>query len=220
MHNFVLLLLVLFAGVAKATSPMAKSMQKPCAFTSVSASVPSGNTYTSIACLHGRSFKLVLNTKARRVFLIHKSLETTLHRIRPGFDPEVVGAGKFNAFLPEDLQPYLDKNILLYTTAVRTNGGNGGGQYGSGVEIFIHALDTRPVIPKTVSKILIGSCERTIELADFKMSLTELGDVSVVNNRLSLQFVNYGKRAGNLKALISIDYSRIDFESMKPPIDS
>jgi hypothetical protein len=124
----------------------------------------------------------------------------------------LAGPDAFIGFLPEDLQIYKKDNLLLYISAMRTKGGDGSGQCGSGSEIFFNFLKIGGIVPKIASQILIGSCEESIELADQNMSAGILGDISVVKNSIALHFMNYRNLDGSPTERVSSDFKRLSFE--------
>ena len=91
--------------------------------------------------------------------------------------------------MQDALQPYKAENIVVYVSTIRTTGGNGRGQCGAGGEIYLNFLDLSPASPKVKSSILIGSCEKPIELVDQNLAESTLGDVSVVAGKLTLRFL-------------------------------
>lgn len=125
-------------------------------------------------------------------------------------DPVLVGADTVIGLLPEPLQVYRDKDVLVYVSAIRTMGG--GGQCGSGSEIFLKFLDVAAAKPAVKSSVLVGSCEKAIELDDQNLSQGVLGAVAAAGERLSLRFLYHGRREGNLTALVSKDLRALEFQ--------
>jgi hypothetical protein len=165
----------------------------------------------SIMCHGGHTYRLRYVQRSRRIVLTVDSRQLVLHRIPGGYDPSLVGSDKLIGFLPNSLQPYGTSNILLYISSIRTNGGSGGGQCGSGSEIYLNFLDVRPTIPKLKSSILIGSCEESIELLDQDTLRAQFGAISVIENQLSLQFMFYKKLEGDPIATVSPDHKQLLF---------
>jgi hypothetical protein len=134
-----------------------------------------------------------------------------LRRIPQGFDPSLVGSDSLIGFLSDSLQPYKSRNLLLYVSAIRTNGGGGGGQCGSGSEIYLNVLDTSRDVPRIRSSILIGSCDESIQLLDQNIGRGTLGEVAVVENRLSLHFLNYKNLDGYAVGTVAPDFKGLLF---------
>lgn len=136
-----------------------------------------------------------------------------LHRFAKGFDPSLVGAETLIGFLPNQLQPYKANKIILYISAIRTNGG-GGGQCGSGAEIFLNVLDLKPKGPTIIEHHLIGSCSG-IELENVNQYNHELGNISAESGRVVLKFASYRGYQGNPAATLSRDFKRLEFDSKR-----
>nr|WP_314543663.1 hypothetical protein [uncultured Massilia sp.] len=137
---------------------------------------------------------------------------TVLEKIPKRFDPELVGADEVIGLLPFSLQPYRNKSILVYISAIRISGGDGRGQCGAGLEIYMNFIDVSKAKPKQISRILIGSCNESIELEEINLSDKNLGEISVVNGKLSLRFLLYKEAEGKLVGVPSADYRRLIFE--------
>jgi hypothetical protein len=108
--------------------------------------------------------------RSTKIVLAVDKKEWVLQKISKGRYPDLVGADSVIGFLPDEFQLYKKSNILIYTSSIRTNSGSGGGQCGSGAEIFLNFLDMTGLRPHMVSSILIGSCDLSIELADQDIS--------------------------------------------------
>ncbi|XYJ11492.1 hypothetical protein ACSUZJ_05760 [Telluria sp. B2] len=159
----------------------------------------------------GRVYRIRYVERRTRIELDVKGKKTILHQIPKRFDPSLVGAEGFIGFLPEELQPYKGSGNLLYVSSIRTSGGNGGGQCGSGAEIFLNVLNVNAKIPRTQASVLIGSCEKSIELLDQDMSNDVLGAVAVGEGHLVLQFMSYEERSGYPIATLSNDLKNLRF---------
>jgi hypothetical protein len=165
-----------------------------------------------VACQSGRTYELQYVKKSGRIVLTADGKQHVLHRIPKGYDPSLVGADSAIGFLPDALQLYKAEQILLYTSSARTTSGTGGGQCGSGAEIYLNFLDVSATTPKLRSRILISSCERPIELMDQNISDGRLEGFSVVGNRLSLHFLFYEEQRGYPTATISSDFKKLVFK--------
>jgi hypothetical protein len=146
-----------------------------------------------------------------RIVLSFDNKQTVLRRIPQGFDPSLVGSDSLIGFLSDSLQPYKSRNLLLYVSAIRTNGGGGGGQCGSGSEIYLNVLDTSRTVPRTKSRILIGSCDESIGLVGQNIGDGQLGEVSVVENKLSLHFMYYRNLEGYPVGTVAPDFKSLLF---------
>jgi len=147
----------------------------------------------------------------RNIVLEKKSGKFFLARIPPSYDPSLVGADALIGFLPKSLQAYEKDNVLVYVTTIRTNGGNGGGQCGAGSEIYLNFLEIGKVAPVAKSKILIGSCESSIEMKGQDTSAGEFGEISLVDEKISLHFLNYKKLDGSPTAFVAQDMKSLIF---------
>ena len=168
-------------------------------------------------CIEGKLYKLLYKKKSTSIVVNDKNKETILQRIAKGYDPAIVGADAFIGFLPDELQVYKDAGMLVYISAIRTNGGNGGGQCGAGAEIFLNFLNTRSMPLKVESRVLIGSCDESIELMDQDASSRVLGKLSVIDKKLSLQFMHYPGIDGYPTATVSADLKRLEFSRQPQP---
>lgn len=150
----------------------------------------SENTQSFCALLGNRSF-----------FLVSKK-----------FDPSLAGSESIIGFLPEELQVYRNSGILMYITAIRTNGGDRRGQCGSGSEIFLNFLNFARKYPRTHSSVLIGSCEEGVEIDEQNIPAGEFGEIFIQEGKLHLRFLNYKNAEGDLVATISSDLRKLGFE--------
>ena len=162
-------------------------------------------------CLDKKAVSLKYSFKNRNVSFSIKNKNFLLAKIPAGFNPEMVGAEKHFLILPENLQPYISRNILLYMSAIRTTSGKGGGQCGSGAEIYLNTLDLSSKRPVTLSKILIASCSKNIELMGSESPTNGLGYFSVDDGNLLINFLSYKNLDGNPRARLSTNFKEIEF---------
>jgi hypothetical protein len=134
-----------------------------------------------------------------------------LQRMPQKRDVKLIGADAIIGFLPDELQLYKEAGILVYASAIRTSSGNGEGQCGSGAEVFLNFLDTMRNRPSVMSSILIGSCDRSIELDDQDISTGRLGNISKKDGKLHLHFLNYEKLEGSPTAVVASDLKKLIF---------
>jgi hypothetical protein len=172
----------------------------------------SGDRLSSVACLDGRTYRLRYVQTSTRIVLTNNKKQTVLHQIPRRFDPSLVGSDTLIGFLPDSLQAYKAFGVLLYISTVRTSGGTGSGQCGAGSEIYLNFLNALPTTPKVKSSILIGSCEKSIELLHQDIPNGNLGAVAITNNKLSLQFMNYMDLEGYPTATVSSDFKKLLFQ--------
>ena len=162
-------------------------------------------------CVGGRVYELKYVHGRGQIILRSARRESVLKKIPRGFDPSLVGGESLIGFLPDALQPYRTKNIVAYVSTIRSTGGNGRGQCGAGVEIYLNFLDLSLAFPKVKSSILIGSCEKPIELMEQDLSESALGDVSVVAGRLTLRFLSYPDLEGYPVCFCIARFQEADF---------
>jgi len=174
-------------------------------------SVPEGRVVSTL-CAKGNSYRITYERKLTQIVLMAGKRKTILQKIPAQYDPALVGSEVFIGFLPEPLQPYKKQDVLIYVSAMRSNGGGGGGQCGAGSEIHLNFLDIGGKVPKTKSRILVGSCMDSIEILDQNMSAGVMGDISVDGNNLSLHFLNYRNLEGSPVAKVAPDFTRLFFE--------
>jgi len=170
----------------------------------------SGHDQPSQLCHRGHLYSIVY--KGNSVTLHSGKRGMRLHKIPKGYEPEKIGAEGLIAFLPVEKQPYKDRDILLYTTAIRTKGGGGGGQCGSGAEIYLHALNLGKKTPHVLSRTLIGSCAQSIELDEHDVGAKKFGALTVKDGRLCLKFLNYKAMEGSPTAFLAHDFQGLDFK--------
>lgn len=164
---------------------------------------------TQQICVGQREYRI--EYKRNNINLFLNGERRVLERIPKRRDPTKIGATGLISFLPYDLQPYRARGILLYTSVSRSSGGSGGGQCGSGAEIYLNVLDISKK-PRILSKLLVGSCLESIELIDQDILRNKLGKISVVSGQLSFTFLNYRQLEGSPTALLSNDWRSLIFE--------
>ena len=169
---------------------------------------------TASICVGGGAYSIVHHAAGRKTSLKWRAGSTVLHRIPRGFEPSLVGADKSIGFLPDHLQPHKDQKIVFYVSAIRSTGGNGSGQCGAGAEIFLHVLDLAPAKPKPLASHLIGSCSG-IEIDESDAYAGELGDMSLVDGKLAMDFISYPGQATAAMATLSADFQKLEFIARK-----
>jgi hypothetical protein len=163
----------------------------------------------SSICIGDRPFLLAYKKHGHTISIRSSTGEKILHRIDNGYEPELVGADREIAFLPASLQPYGARQILLYTSAQRSTGGDGRGQCGSGVERFLHALDVSTKTPRLLSSVLIASCSKDIYLYE---SESDADNFSIVDGQLRIKFLTYpGLDASPATGELSNDFKSLLF---------
>ncbi len=169
---------------------------------------------TAAICVGGKPYSIVHHAAGRKTSLKWRAGSAVLHRIPRGFEPSLVGADKSIGFLPDHLQPHKDQKIVFYVSAMRSTGGNGGGQCGAGSEIFLNVLDLSPAKPKPLASHLIGSCSG-IEIDESDVNAGKLGDMSLVGGKLVMKFINYPGQATAAMATLSADFKKLQFIATK-----
>lgn len=170
------------------------------------------NHVVSTVYSNGRTFNIHYDRRSLKIVLSVDQTKNILEKIPKRFDPELVGADEMIGFLPTSLQPYVNKDVLVYISTIRTSGGDGRGQCGAGVEMYMNFLDVSKRKPKQISRILIGSCNESIELKEINLSDKNFGEISVVDGKLSLRFLFYKKVEGKLVGVPSTDFRRLIFD--------
>ncbi|WP_394780063.1 hypothetical protein [Undibacterium sp.] len=166
---------------------------------------------SGICLSDGRYATLRYAVKSREISIELGDKRTVLENIPKGFNPELVDADKNIRILPARLQPYLPQHVVLYLSARRTNGGDGGGQCGAGAEIYLNVLNLNTDKPRLISKNLIASCSESIELDGSETAVTDFNGYSVVNGRLTINFLSYKDKDGMPEAHLSEDLTRLEF---------
>lgn len=166
---------------------------------------------TQEICSDGRTLRLGYDRGRSRINLSRDGQESVLQAIPSGYDPALVGADSLIGFLPEALQVYRKKRLILFLSPIRTSGGGGSGQCGAGTEIYLSFLDVGRANPEVRSRILIGSCRDSIELEDQDIPEGRPGEITVEDGRLVLHFSNYKNLEGRTKAEIAPDLKGLLF---------
>jgi hypothetical protein len=156
-------------------------------------------------------YQLKYDRKSRKVMLFFDRKGVSLQQFSKGRDPALVGADKVIGFLPDKLQVYKESNALLYISSIRTNSGDGAGQCGAGSEIYLNFLSIERKVPKVSSRILIGSCDYSIELDNQSIPDGEIGEISVERGKLLLHFLNYKDLRGSPIATITLNRKELTF---------
>ena len=192
-------LLYPFAALANATEPARHAH-----------SCQNNAKQTSTICVGENSFTLAYDANANTISVRSRQGKTVLHRIPKGYNPTLVGAQQSIAFLPPQLQPYAAREVLLYTSARRSNCGDGRGQCGSGAELYLHALSIKTEPPKVLSSILIGSCKESIEL--YEGAPPSWDNFSIINGKLAIKFLAHPAQPDRTPtATLTDDFKRLVF---------
>jgi hypothetical protein len=160
-----LIVLVLSVIATTTTACAIERLQPSCdAIKDTVTTTQSKNSISSKLFSPGRKrFTLSYNYNLRDISIYSDGKRTVLEKIKKDFDPKLVGAEQLIQLLPSELQPYLSQNVLLYISAIRTNGGNGSGQCGAGAEVYLNILDVKEKRAKFISRLLVKSCAESIE---------------------------------------------------------
>jgi hypothetical protein len=136
----------------------------------------------------------------------------TVNRVEQGKNPELIGAEGHIRILPLRLQPYLSSGKIVFLFAERTRDNNGGGQCGSGEELYLQIAELTAPSPKVVSKILIGSCSQGIDLMNSDTPHAGLlSAFSVIDGKLQIEFLSYMSRTEGFIAGLSSNFSTLIF---------
>lgn len=204
---------MLVAGMIQAAGPAFATSSRHCRqVNNIAPQTESKSGLESMACVDGKAYFLTYSYKSGHISLRSPDRVNVLAKVPKRFDPTLVGSERLIAFLPNELQPYLKKKVVLYTTAIRTSGGTGGGQCGSGSEIYLHALDVKKTQPKVLSSVLVSSCEQSIELYDADIGSGKIGSMKTVNGYLRARFLYYRGDDERGHARLSADFKRLEFE--------
>jgi hypothetical protein len=171
----------------------------------------SAKSLLEFVSLKNNRYKLTYDHKSRKLMLFFDRKGISLQQFSKGRDPALVGADKVMGFLPDKLQVYKRSNVLLYVSSIRTNAGEGGGQCGAGSEIYLNFLSVKKQAPKVSSRILIGSCDYSIELDNQSIPDGEVGEISVQEGKLFLHFLNYKDLSASPVATISPNQKELMF---------
>jgi hypothetical protein len=164
-----------------------------------------------VACSQGTPYRIKYDEKTRKIKLIYNHKNMALEQFSKGRDPALVGADSIIGFLPDQLQVYKNTGVLLYISSIRTNSGSGGGQCGAGSEIYLNFLAVKKPKPRVSSRILVGSCDYSIELDNQNIQDGEIGEISVEDGQLRLHFLHYKNLGGSPVATITPDRKSLVF---------
>jgi hypothetical protein len=96
--------------------------------------------------------------KKRIISLTADDSTVILERLAKDEAPELVSMDEYIRILPKELQPYLDRGILLLNTTKRTSGADGCDEQKGGYEMYLHAVDINHRPLRQMGKVLVGSC--------------------------------------------------------------
>jgi hypothetical protein len=173
-------------------------------------SMPAGQV-VSVAIFYGNMYRIEYDRKSSNITLTSKNNKTALQHVPKERDPSMVGAEDLIGFLNDSFQIYKERNILIYTSAMRTNSGGVNGQCGTGAEIYLNFLELKSNKPRIISRILIGSCSESIIMTSESSSEAALGDIFIKDKNLVLHFLNYKKLDGSPFGTISPDFKGLLF---------
>jgi hypothetical protein len=168
-----------------------------------------GDVVSSLVTKNGTNYKLLYEKNRGLIEIEHSSNKVVVQKIPAGHDPSLIGEEKRVRFLPADLQPYLSQGNVLLVTVTRTNGGDGGGQCGSGAEVYLKVLDIRANTPKIIASHLIESCDQSIDLTSDGNDVNKFSAFSVENGGIKLSFLSYKDLPGDITAKLSDDLSHL-----------
>ena len=162
-------------------------------------------------CLPGKTLTLDYRPKARTVSIEINGHSHLVERIDRNFGPELIGMEEYIRVLPLALQPYLSRNVILFNSVVRSSGGEGMGQCGSGAEVFVNALSITGAKVKVLGKVQVESCYRSIVPYKAEEEETGFSEYSVQDGRLAIRFRNYPDVEGRPTGLLSKDFRQLEF---------
>lgn len=162
-------------------------------------------------CLPGKSLSLEYHNVSRELSVRVNGQQNKIERVEKGYSPDLIDMQEYVRFLPLELQPYLSGNVVLFNSVVRSTSGNGGGQCGSGYEMYLNALRVEKSGAKVVGKIKIGSCFESIFPIGIDEGPADYSAYSVKDGRLSIKFFNYKKMDGYPTAVVSQDFRQLEF---------
>lgn len=159
----------------------------------------------------GKTLTLDYREKARTVSIAIGGRSHRIERIDKNYGPELIGMEKHIRFLPLDLQPYLSRNVVLFNTVVRSSGGEGMGQCGSGAEEYLNAVSIDGARVKVLDKVHVGSCYESIYPDNEDGNETDFSAYSVHDGRLAIKFLNYPEMKNSPTGILSKDFHRLEF---------
>lgn len=166
----------------------------------------------STLSVRGKIYRMFYERNSAQVILEVARHKVILQRVPKGYNPALVGAEGLIGFLPGSIQPYIQRNILVSVSAVRSSGGGGGGQCGAGAEVYLNFIDISERVPKLKSKVLVDSCKESIELSDKEVASRVLGAISVVQDNIYLHFMNYKDFDDSPTAAVAPDFTGLIFK--------
>lgn len=98
--------------------------------------------------------------KKRTISLTANGKTVVLARLAKDEAPELDGMEEYIRILPQELQPYRDRGILLLNTANRRPCGDDPGRCDSEYEMYLHSVDISHNPPRQVSKVPLGNCSK------------------------------------------------------------
>ncbi len=162
-------------------------------------------------CLPGKRLTLDYQEKARTVSITVDGRSRRIERIDKNYGPELIGMEKHIRFLPLELQPYLSRNVVLFNTVIRSSGGEGMGQCGSGAEEYLNAVSIGDAKIKVLGKIHVGSCYESIYPDNENGKETDFFAYSVQDGRLAVRFLSYPEVKDSPTGILSKDSRRLEF---------
>jgi hypothetical protein len=162
-------------------------------------------------CLPGKSLLLKYEPKSRTVSIAVNGHKSQLERIKSNYGPDLIGMEEYIRFLPLTLQPYLSRNIILFNSVLRSNGGEGMGQCGSGYEMYLNAVNIGRTNVKVLSKVRIGSCHQSMFPDRVEEGATDFSAYSIQDGRLRIRFFNYPDMEGSRTGFLSENLRQLEF---------
>ena len=144
--------------------------------------------------------------KSRTISLTVDGQTVVLERLAEDEAPELVGMDEYIRILPDELQPYRDRGILLLNTTASSRCANGPGQCDRDYEMYLHAVDIDHGPPRQVSKVPLVSCPMRVQPDELNRGT---GDFSafVVDDHEKLNVFSCGR-----SATLSDDLSKLKFD--------
>jgi len=161
-------------------------------------------------CLPGKTLKLDYQPKARTLAIAINGRAHRVERVARNYGPELIGMEKFIRFLPMELQPYLSRNVVLFDSVVRSSGGEGMGQCGSGAEKYLNAARINGTKVKVLGKVHVGSCFDSIEADGEAGNETDFSAYSVQGGKLAIRFLFY-RGLMTPTGVLSSDFRQLEF---------
>lgn len=162
-------------------------------------------------CLPDRTLTLDYREKDRTVSIAIGSRSHRIERLDKNYGPELIGMENHIRFLPLELQPYLSRNVVLFNTVVRSSGGEGMGQCGSGAEEYLNAASIDGTRIKVLGKVHVGSCHESIYPDNEDGKEADFSAYSVQDGRLAIKFLSYPEMKNSPTGILSKDFRRLEF---------